>query len=383
MRAWRQGFEAEGLNIERLIHQAGERGIIITGLKRLSRRKITGLAVEDELPLLQEIADRGGWKLTIGRRQGAGRMLENLRSRWLLAVCVAAAAGLVLASMQLVWRIEVRDAGRYEADIRGYLEAVDVRPLRLRKSIDPAALRDALEWRYPEIAWIECGWRGMTLSITVMEGVASGETLTYLGSGDVVAARDGVVDSVITVAGTPQVSAGDVVRKGDVLILGEERTSEGAIRPVSARGKVYARVWESAQVQMSLWEAETIPTGREQTVLIASTPWFDLWRATDSGFEEQDVAIKTLRLGGLFLPVELRQERRIEVDVHRRQRDLAELKAEAERAALRLLQEKIRIGDEFLTKWVDYSIVDDEILCADAYGELVTDIGEQKMREVP
>ena len=383
MRAWRCAFEAEGLNIERLIHQAGERGIIITGMKRLGARKISGLAVEDALPSLQEIAQRGGWQLTVGGRRGAGRMLETLRSRWLLAVCMAAAAALVLASMQLVWRVEIIDAGRYEADIRGYLEAIDVRPLRLKRSIDPAALRDSLEWRYPEIAWVECGWRGMTLRITVVEGVASGETLTYLGSGDVIAARDGVVDRVVTVAGTARVKAGDVVRKGDVLILGEERTSEGELRQVSARGKVYARVWESAQVHMSLWETESIPTGREQTVSVASLPWFDLWKAPESGFAQQDAAVSTMPLGGLFLPVSLRRERRIEVDVQRRERDLTALKAEAKQAALRLLQEKVRIGDDFLTKWVDYSIVDAEILCAEAFGELVTDIGEQKEHQRP
>jgi len=383
MRPWRQAIEAEGLNIERLIHQTGEAGITLTGLRRQGRRKICALVQEDDLPRLTEIAQRGGWQLTIGRRQGAGRMLEGVRSRWMLAVGALTGMALLCAAMQLVWQVEILDAGRYEADMRSYLEVLDIHPLRLKRSIDPGALRDSLEWRYPDIAWIECGWRGSTLSIKVMEGVPAGETLTHMGTGNVVAARDGVVDRVITVAGTPQVSAGDVVRQGDVLILGEERTSEGELRPVSARGKVYARVWESAQAEMSLWESETIPTGREQLVCVPTCPWFDLWRAAESGFEQQDIAIRTMRLGGIFLPLTLREERRIEVTVKRRKRDMTELQAEAEEAALRLLQEKLSTGDEFLTKWVDYSIVDDEILCAQAYGERIADIGVQKPLAAP
>ena len=380
MKPWPYTFTAEGLNIERLIRQAGEQGMMLSGLKRSGARRISGMVSEDDLPRLAELAQSGGWRFETGRRRGTGRWLDTLRRRWLLAAGgLLAAAGLIVAA-QLVWRIELVDAGIYEADLRSYLEVLDVRPMRWKRSLDLGAIRDSLEWRYPEVAWIECGFRGMTLTVTVVEGVASGEALTHLGTGDVVAVRDGVVESVITLAGTPQVQAGQTVRAGQVLILGEERTSDGQVRPVSARGKVLARVWDGSTVRMSTQERETIYTGRQQEVTVAACPWFDLWKAEPSGFEQQDIAVRTMPLGGLFLPFTLRFETRMEAETAPQPRDLEQVRTEAALAAMRKLREKVGMDDVFLTNWVDYSMIDDKILLAVAIGERVIDIAQPSPR---
>ena len=340
MKPWPYTFTAEGLNIERLIRQAGEQGISLSGLKRSGPRRISGMVAEDELARLSELALAGGWRFEAGRRRGAGKWLDTLKRRWMLAVgCLLAAAALGVAS-QLVWRIEIIDPGIYAADMKSYLEILDVRPLRWKRSLDLGAIRDSLEWRYPEVAWIECGFRGMTLTVTVVEGVASGEALTHLGMGDVVAARDGVIESIVTLAGTPQVKAGDTVHKGQVLILGEERTNDDLVRPVSARGKVLARVWDGSSVRMSTRERETVYTGRQQQVYVAACPWFNLWTAEDSGFEQQDIAVRTMPLGGLFLPFTLRFETRMEADISLQSRDLEQVKTEAALAAMRGLRER-------------------------------------------
>ena len=374
MRPWPYSFTAEGLNIERMIRQAGEQGIALSGVRRAGSRKINGTVAEDDLPRLSELAQSGGWRFETGLRRGAGRWVDTLRRRWILVVgCLLAAACLAVAS-QLVWRIELIDAGIYEADLRSYLDVLEVRLPCWKRSIDTGAIRDSLEWRYPEVAWMECGFRGMTLTVTVVEGVASGEPLTHLGSGDVVAARDGVVDSIITLAGTPQVKAGQIVRAGQVLIRGEERTSDGLVRPVSARGKVLARVWDGASVRMSTMERETVYTGRQQQVALVSCPWFNLWQAEESGFEQQDIAVRTVPLGGLFLPFVVRYETRMEAEVSLQSRDMEQLRTEAALAALRRLREKVGIDDVFLTNWVDYSMIDDEVLLAVAIGERVIDI---------
>jgi similar to stage IV sporulation protein len=237
-------------------------------------------------------------------------------------------------------------------------------------------LRDLLEWRYPETAWVECGWRGMTLLIRVVNGVPAGTPLSETGAGDVVAARDGIVDSIRTKAGTALVQPGDVVRKGQILIRGEERTGSG-VRAVSARGVVMARVWDAAAVRMDLTELHTSYSGRTEESVSVVSPWFALWHEPESEFHQADVSRRTLPLGGFFLPLTCVWEKRYECEITKQNRANEEITAEASIAALRKLREIIGTNESLVDKWVNCSMIDHEVLLAVATGERLVDIAEQ------
>ena len=80
-------------------------------------------------------------------------------------------------------------------------------------------------------------------------------------------------------------------------------------------------------------------------------------------------------LGGVFLPLWVRRETRMEAEVTVRPREEGQLRAEAAVAALRRLREKIGIHDDLVDKWVDYCMIEGEVLEAVATGERLIDIG--------
>ncbi len=376
VRLWDIRFTVEGLNIERFIRLAGEAHIELTGLRRLSARRLTALAPEADLPRLRSLADSGGWTLRTGQRTGLGRAADRLHAHWLL--CCAACAALVLLTMatQAVWRIEVVDGGTYAADVRQALAELGVQTPVLRKDVDLGQLRDALEWRYPRVAWVECGFRGVRLTIRLVEGVLpNGEAED--GPCDVIASRDGVIHHIVTRAGTPAVAIGDVVRKGDVLIRGEERTSDGLTRPVAARGAVVARVWQGANVRMPVHETITTYTGQTEPVWTVRTPWFDLWQMPDTAFAHQDVAVTEMPLAGFFLPVTLHIETRFEAEHAVQRREMEAVKADCLSAAERKLHEKLDSTESLIDIWGNCSMIDDENVSAVAIGEMLVDIGER------
>lgn len=376
--ALRRHIEAEGLNLERLIGAAAERGVVLHDLQRSSARQLSASVEAAHIPQVQELAEKGGWRLTVGGYTGAGRRIERLRARWLL---LAAAIVLLIAcwaGTQVMWRVLVVDAGAYEADVRLALAEMGVQPPMLRAQVNPSSIRDALEWRYPKVAWFECGWRGMTLVIRAVEGSAPGDIASIGGFCDVVASQDGVVHSIVTRAGTPVVKVGEVVRKGQVLIRGEERTSGGEVRAVAARGSVMARVWVQAAVTTSLYETETVYTGNTHTAQVAASPWFDLWHAEPSGFAQEDVSVCVMPLGGFFIPLWIRTETRMEADVRSVLRESGSVFDENERAALQKLAEIAGGKESLVDNWVNWSIIEDEILLSVATGELLVDIAQQE-----
>jgi len=376
-RPWPIAFTAEGLNIERFLRMAGEQGICLTGIRRSGPRRISAFVQETQMPALQELALRGGWRMTTGSRKGMGRAAEWLRSRWFLAAAILIAGIALLAASRVVWRVEVRDAGSYDADIRAALTEMGVTAPLLRSRVNLGELRDSLEWRYPRIAWFECGWRGTALVIRPVQGVLPRTDTDYDGSCDVIAARDGIVHTIVTKAGTPLVQPGDLVRAGEVLIRGEERTSEGNVKPVAARGSVIARVWEGASVRMPTAETVTTYTGATETVWTVRTPWFDLWPMGESDFAQYDASVSEMPFGGIFIPMVLHIETRMEAECTVRMRDQAALEAEANAAAVRKLHEKLGPEESPIDIWGNCSMIDDGNVLSVAICELHREIGRQ------
>lgn len=165
------------------------------------------------------------------------------------------------------------------------------------------------------------------MQIMVHEGTVAGDTTDEKGCCDLVASRDGVIDSVVTLAGTPAVSAGETVRKGQVLIRGEERGSQETVHPVAARGLVMAYVWDAATARVDATEIRTEYTGREEWCDVLTTPWFSLTGQQARSYEQQDVTEKQIPLGGLFIPVTIHRQKRMEAVFRRVQRSEAQLQA--------------------------------------------------------
>lgn len=377
-RAWRISIALEGLNIERFIRQAAEQGVVLTGMRRTGSRRLTAQVQESALPAVETLAVQGGWRLTVGRRYGLGRALTWLRARRVLCMGLLAAGVALFAATQVVWQVDIVDGGAYAADIRTALTDMGVTPPFLRTAVDLGTLRDALEWRYPRIAWFECGWRGGTLVIRAVEGVLPRQDGETEGACDVVATRDGIVHAIVTRAGTPAVTPGQIVRKGEVLIRGEERMANGEVTPVAAQGSVIARVWMGASVRMSAYETITRHTGAQQTVWTLRTPWFDLWQMAECPFAHYDVRMSARQVCSLFLPVTLYAETRLETEHIVQRRDQVELEADAQSAALRRLYEKAGGAESLIDIWGNCSMIDDENVLSVAIGEMHVEIGTQR-----
>ena len=78
---------------------------------------------------------------------------------------------------------------------------------------------------------------------------------------------------------------------------------------------------------------------------------------------------------GAFLPVTLRREQYIEVSLSKTPREEAQAQAEAAAAAEQIAMENVPFDAQIVDKWVDYSMIEDEMLCATVVIEAVESIG--------
>ena len=117
-----------------------------------------------------------------------------------------------------------------------------------RSEVEGAMLREL-----SELAYVKIDIKGVKATVEVVEKIFPREEIS--GPCHIVAAKEGVVEEVLVLAGEAQVEKGKAVSKGDILISGvvypqknpfmegvEEELEE---KPslVRARGRVKARVW--------------------------------------------------------------------------------------------------------------------------------------------
>lgn len=366
-------FRISGLSAEKLLNEARKRQIPLQSISRQADRSLFVCCTPGSYRALAALAGEKGFSVTQARPTGLLRLLYGFRRRWGLLAGACLCLCLLIFAMGFVWRIEIENAGIYEGEVRLFLDEVGVHPGLRRSEIDLTDLRQKLEWRLPRVKWVRAEWAGVVLRIRLEEGVPPPGVSSAGLPGDIVAAEDGILLRLTCYAGTPLCREGDLVRAGQVLIRGTEKGASGQTVAVKAQGEAIARVWVSAKIRMPVTEYETVLTGRAYNRRVIALP-FLRWSFQDTpDYLQWDMNVQETLLGGAWLPVRLIREEYMEAALELQTRDTDTVCLEAGRGAMQML-EKTYPDEDFVDKWVDYSMIEGDIIVATATAEIRRDI---------
>ena len=369
-------FVVTGLNLERFINAMQKADIPLLHLYRQDRRTLKCECHSCDLPAVSALADEKGWRIQNIVPCGVSALCAGIKKRPGIPIGIVLALIAAIALSQFVWRIEVCNAGPYKAEILTYLQESGYGPGVHRMNVDARKLEQTLLYRYPEITWFHVYVSNITLVVEVTHGVSMPD-LPSSQPCDIIASRDGVIDSIRVFAGTAMVKSGDTVQKGQVLIRGEERGSDGELLPVHAEGAVTARCWQTQTVKLPLLEIHSMETGREQQQTRIYTPWFSFPEKWESPpFLAYNTYVEETPVAGVFFPVTYQRMVQREVAMEYAKRNEDEVRKEAFEAAFRQLKETL-YGYEIIDKWADYCMIEDESLSASVTAEWLMDIGEE------
>lgn len=370
----RHRFTLSGLNLERFLNLMKQQQIPLFGVRRQESRALECECLSADLPVIAAIAEQRGWKMERIAPLGLSAFFIRMKKRPGIPIGIVLMLIGLFTLSQFVWRVDVQNAGAYQADIVSFLQESGYHTGVPRSRVDAKALESALIRRYPKIAWFHVYVTNITLVVEVSHGVPAPE-IPDDEAGDLVATRNGIIHTIRVHAGTPVVKPGDVVQKGDVLIRGVERGRDEQLTPVRAEGEVLARCWDSCTATVPLFDVISTETGREHTDLRIETPWFSYpARMEGPDYLSSNQHITSRPLGGVFVPVYLQRIIWREVSLENMPRDPQEVRREAADAALKLLKNAL-FGDEIIDKWVDYCMIEDDKLAATVTAERLVDIG--------
>ena len=114
----------------------------------------------------------------------------------------------------------------------------------------------------PELAWIWLDKSGSKVIVEVKERIPKPAIFDKNAFCNLVATKDGVIDSMVVKNGTPMISLGDSVQRGDILVSGLIVSDKGVPpRTVQSEGEIYARVFYEKTQAFSLLAPQRKETG--------------------------------------------------------------------------------------------------------------------------
>lgn len=172
---------------------------------------------------LRPIVKKTKMKVVLVEKKGLPFRMQKWKKRKIfIAGSLFCCLGLYFLSFFL-WDIQLLQEGMLTHEMLvSFLQDQDVTYGCNKNRIDIDQIEKALRDEYPFIIWASCRMEGTRLFVEVKENdrITEDEVVEYSPC-DLYATVDGTVVSIITRSGIPKVKAGDTVKKGDVLVVGE------------------------------------------------------------------------------------------------------------------------------------------------------------------
>ena len=342
-----------GLMPEKLIERAREMNVRFLSIEPGDDHVITVEVSAPDAGKLSALCARFSIPCEELSRRGRSALSAAVRRRWTLLIGVLVMLVACHALLGRVWRVDVRFIGDSAAlgdpaAVSAALREMGVHP-GMARDIDPKLISEELLSRCEGLSYAGARLQGVRLSIEAAPEAASPEVYDVRVPRDLYADRSGIVVSVNAEAGQPCVKPGDTVRRGQLLIRGEEKRTKEETRAIAALGEVVLRTWfegsATGRTAVERWE----DTGRTSTAATLRTPWLEIPITGGEAYEHQTEQVDNLPIGGLYAPVSIERVTRRQRRVRRETADRDALIRSL--SALAVADARARLSSEGILKY--------------------------------
>ena len=376
---------------EKLIQQALLQGAEFSRIRLNGSRTIIADCSESCADTLLALCKRYRLNCKVLRRRGKSVLRAKIRSR--ITLIPGALLCIILCSFVLsrIWIIDVAFTGPsahlgQEKLLRNCLEEMNIRPGIKAAALDSALIQTQLLARAESCSHIGVRLQGVRLLIEAAPEVPSPEVHDLASPRDLVSAMDGVVKSVNVKSGEACVQPGDTVRRGQLLIRGEEDKSKEETTAVGALGEVHIRSWFEGSAEGDIKEDLVRRTGRSsQSSVIRLMGWsFPL--SSGEALAQYETETRILPVVGLFLPLEIIRETRYETQTVTAEADREALENRLRSLAQAEARSKLSASGPETYEITDYweeSTTDDNLLRLRAVYEIAADVAVTRDALIP
>lgn len=246
-----------GKSIELLVNELTQQGMQVWDVKPLPNGTVEMNIQLADFFKLRPLLKRTGCRLSVKRRSGLPFMLARLWKRKWFALGFTLFFAAVIALSSLVWDIEVEGNVKIpKEDVLIAARSEGLFPFQwIHRLPKQDELSKDLARKLPGISWVGVSRTGTKFTIQIVEATKPKEQ-KLMNPRHFISTSDAVVTRIYAERGQPQVKKNDRVRRGQILISGEQGGQK-----IVAKGEVRGIVWHEYNIRAPLLRKQKVYTG--------------------------------------------------------------------------------------------------------------------------
>lgn len=303
-------IKVESYFLERFINICISKNILLWNIKRKKSSILYANISIKDYKKLKQIAKKTKSKIKIENKKGLPFILHKYRKRKIfLGLLIIIILGLI-ATSNFIWNIEIR--GNIEIPKDEIIAELKQEGLKLgtnKNKIDTNLIINKIRLNRDDIAWIGINLKGTNAIVEIKETDKAPEIINENEYCNIVSDKTAMITKINVQNGTSQVTAGSIVKSGDVLVAGYLEGKFTGIRYVHAKADIEAKVWYTKKEKFYLTQEIQVPTGatEEKYTLNINNFKINLYK-TLSKFENYDTINENKKLmlfSNFYLPIEI------------------------------------------------------------------------------
>ena len=311
-------IKIESVFIERFINICISKRIFIWDIQReKSSIMYANIGIKD-FKRLKNVAKKTKSKVSIEGKYGIPFLLHRYRKRKNFFILCSIILISLVAMSRFVWNIEIE--GLQTIPKEEFMQELNDYGLKIgtRKSlIDSNSIINKMRLTRDDISWMGIDIKGTNIIIKIKEKEKAPIVINKSDYCNIVSNKTGLITKINVQDGTKAVEIGDMVKEGDVLVLGLlEGKFSGETRYVHAIADVEAKVWYSKKEKFYYNQDIRKETGQIENKYSIKFNNFKInFTKTLSKFQNYDTICKSKKIllfPNFYLPIEIVKKTNIE-----------------------------------------------------------------------
>ncbi len=252
---------------ERFINVCASRGILLWNVVRISDCAIRCRISVSDFKKISDITTDVNVTVQINIKHGLPFLIQKYKKRHVALLGCFIFIVLVIVSNLFVWKIEITGNKKIPQEkIISVLKDTGLKKGMLRSKIDPHQLQRDTLLKLPELAWLWVYHNGSKVIVDVRENIEIPKIYNHDDYTNIIAKRDGIIETMTVRGGIPVLSEGDTVLKDTVIVTGKvPSTVRQENRYIRADAEILARVWYEEKEIFSGLASVKNETGKKKT----------------------------------------------------------------------------------------------------------------------